>query len=733
MASIINKISFKNFFNYYGDFDDPNTTYELEEGLNIIVADNGAGKSKFFNAFLWLFNDQILDSDDKITKNVKDVCVKILSDKAKNETIINQSVECGFRIEYTSGTSKKYQITKSFRATRLGEAITDDSSWSFMFNSTEVNSTELVLTKFKPVYDEEDKRYIIERLISPAFRRYSFLQGEEVDQIIDFGKKESIEEAVQNLTNIKKYEQIVDLTNEFKEKAEKDLRNQTNANAAIANRMAEAIGEKEKFNQELNNELAKLEQFRQMYQDAEDEFSKLDKMHANAKKRDEIDRQLADERKTLREKVKEFEEFLDRINNRFFDGNSSWIAMGFQAEVDKFSSMNQTFIEKHFEKKTLKNIEDKPNEYFSLLPVNSPDSVSLKNMKDAEHCYVCDRPAKEGTPPHDHILRLLDRTNSDSKQIEYVKNNLKDFFGYLQNSAQPFYNKIDGIKESVLSVKKKEQELKERIDKLKEKVKSINDQRADIIVAGNNSESSDKDIISSYRAASKRMETASVKIEDIVDPKIKYLRGELKKIDQEIGSINQTQDIPQGFKDHYSISIDLAEAAERAKERVYDNMIQKLEEHANVHFKNLIANNDLAGGILKFEKNPSGSISFNYVDSKGNLVSGSSEGFQRMKKFSVVMAIITSGNQEYNYPLLADAPISAFGEAFTEGFFEASGEVFPQSIVLVKELYDRNSDQKITQLGQRLLKDDNVKTMYVNQVPKDAEQIDLVTTKMKLK
>ena len=54
MASIINSISFKNFFNYYGEFED--NQYDLEEGVNIIVADNGGGKSKFFNAFLWLFN-----------------------------------------------------------------------------------------------------------------------------------------------------------------------------------------------------------------------------------------------------------------------------------------------------------------------------------------------------------------------------------------------------------------------------------------------------------------------------------------------------------------------------------------------------------------------------------------------------------------------------------------------------------------------------------------------------
>jgi len=104
-----------------------------------------------------------------------------------------------------------------------------------------------------------------------------------------------------------------------------------------------------------------------------------------------------------------------------------------------------------------------------------------------------------------------------------------------------------------------------------------------------------------------------------------------------------------------------------------------------------------------------------------------------MKKFSVVMAVISANTAKYNYPLLADAPISAFGEGFTEGFFEATGNVFPQSIVLVKDLYKGNDKMKINDLGKKLLKDPLVKTMYVNQVTEGVEQVDLITTKIKLK
>jgi predicted ATP-binding protein involved in virulence len=169
MASIINSVSFKNFFNYYGEYED--TRYDFQEGVNIVVADNGMGKSKFFNAFLWLFYDQILDSDDKIRKGVKDNAVKIISDKAKIETPIGDKIDTGIRIEYSNGRYK-YQITKSFTATRLRESISSYDSWQITINDVEVNRTDHILPRYTPVYDAE-KKNAMKRLFS-NLRQYSF-------------------------------------------------------------------------------------------------------------------------------------------------------------------------------------------------------------------------------------------------------------------------------------------------------------------------------------------------------------------------------------------------------------------------------------------------------------------------------------------------------------------------------------------------------------------------------
>ncbi|PHK28538.1 hypothetical protein VF13_40725, partial [Nostoc linckia z16] len=303
MASIINSISFKNFFNYYGDYYQ--TRYDFEEGVNLVVADNGAGKSKFFNAFLWLFYDQVLDSDDKRKKNVKDIAVKIISDKAKNETSIGDSVETGIQIEYSTGRYK-YQITKSFKATRLSQSITSPESWQIIINDVEVNRTDHILPRYTPVYDADEKLSIIKQLILPNLRQYSFFQGEEVDSIIDFGKKSSIEEAVRTLTDISKYEELVVLTREFKDKSEKDLNKQTKTNSEHNERLDKAIKVKEELENTLASEEIKLTEYEKLYDDAEQEKNDLEQNFSNAEKRNDLDNKIKEKNRKTNEVADEY-------------------------------------------------------------------------------------------------------------------------------------------------------------------------------------------------------------------------------------------------------------------------------------------------------------------------------------------------------------------------------------------------------------------------------------------
>jgi DNA sulfur modification protein DndD len=84
MATIIKSVSFQNFYNYYGSFDD--NTYRFKEGINIVNADNNMGKSKFYNGILWILKDEIYDSDSKKMEQATITSFpKMVSGKAKSE------------------------------------------------------------------------------------------------------------------------------------------------------------------------------------------------------------------------------------------------------------------------------------------------------------------------------------------------------------------------------------------------------------------------------------------------------------------------------------------------------------------------------------------------------------------------------------------------------------------------------------------------------------------------
>jgi hypothetical protein len=348
-------------------------------------------------------------------------------------------------------------------------------------------------------------------------------------------------------------------------------------------------------------------------------------------------------------------------------------------------------------------------------------------MIDGEHCYVCDRPALKDSDAHNYLLKLKNRPNVTISKKEFVKNDFDDFFGNLQINASPFLNKFDSIPQSILRTREKELELKKRLDKLSSEAKALKSRRKEILIAGNESEGNDNasNIINQYKGSIKRMEQASTKIERL-ETNVKKFKYDITNTGKTIEDL-RPKDIPEGFSISYDISQSLLEATFKAQERVFDKMVSLLENHANNHFQNLIKDNAIQGGILRFNKSPSGGISLDYLDDADNEVFGASEGFQRMKKFAVVMSIISANTSQYNYPLLADAPLSAFGKAFNKGFFDSIPNVFPQSIILVKDLYDKDIDGKLTDLGQKLLKSDSIKTLYLNEIDEGLPQIERTT------
>jgi DNA sulfur modification protein DndD len=192
MFTTINSISLSNFYNYYGSYQ--RNTYNFDVGLNVIVGKNNAGKSKLFNAFQWILNDQVFDSDYKRYYPIRDkeVQVRMISDKAKAETSQGEELECSVCISFSENRFD-YTVEKSIKAEKLqDENPTDPVSWQTTLQEPNVYRRDRYHSEFRPINEINEKNDIIKKIIRPDFQQYALLKGEEVESIIDFSNKDNL-------------------------------------------------------------------------------------------------------------------------------------------------------------------------------------------------------------------------------------------------------------------------------------------------------------------------------------------------------------------------------------------------------------------------------------------------------------------------------------------------------------------------------------------------------------
>jgi hypothetical protein len=94
------------------------------------------------------------------------------------------------------------------------------------------------------------------------------------------------------------------------------------------------------------------------------------------------------------------------------------------------------------------------------------------------------------------------------------------------------------------------------------------------------------------------------------------------------------------------------------------------------------------------------------------------------------MGIIASKDEgRLEYPLIADAPLSTFGKGLIEGFFRQVPQVFHQSIIMVKDLYDGASSDYLNDIGRDVMH--KIKStsgsLHINLVDKGQPQLDRET------
>lgn len=711
MAAIIKSISFKNFYNYYGGFE--NNAYHFKEGINIVNADNNMGKSKFYNGILWILKDTVYDSDLKRIVNAPSSYKKMASGKALNE---DSNFDMGVGIVFIENTDK-YSVYKTVQFSKFGD------SWK---TNEKLDILQTIDNRDIPILDQADKDKIIQKIIPVELMNYALLQGESMEQLVDLSSHNGLSSTIEALAGIKNLIEICDTSKDLSQRAKKLSNDKEKEINSTNNKITGLIQERESLEQRIDSTLEQIETYKTELSEATKKKDTLEALLLNAQNREKyrgIQKSLQNEINKLKEKKNEKER---NITTMLFSESSPWLLIGLEKQITYFSDNYKNHIIKLTEQRTLHEMAKDPT--ILLLPPNSPDKSSLLRMLEVEKCEICDRPAPKNSDAWKHIEMVLKRPKVTENSS---KNDFTSFYGGVQTTVSSFLNIIPELSQSIEEYRTAIDDIEEEINQ-KEEEKGI--AKLEFLNAGgseSNVDTNDRLNISDYTLAEKTIEKKSEDIKK-AENQIKQWKIRLKQIEDDLKGINANSEI-KSYRDFKDMMCCVESIFLNTKERIFDEILRSLEINANQKYSELTQGNLSAGGKLSFSKQADGTVQVCIKNINDGELTGLGTGFQRMKQLSIIMAIISSkiGNKQFDYPFISDAPFSEFGDNFINNFFKIAPNVFSQSIIFIKELYDPKSEDFLNDLGKKILKKmengEIAGTFYVNVIEERADTTNLVT------
>jgi len=698
---ILKKIELSNFMCYSG----PNNKFEFEDGINLIIGDNGYGKSKLFDAFYWVMYDQLFDTGRKEFRDTRFMKKQVISDKAihdAEEGMITAMVAITLQ---QNERGHEYSLERRYSVRKLSDRIQEEEGSNFTIRKTELGlGTGMILT------DEDEVARIKGFVLPDNIKPYMWFQGEQVESIIDFNKDASLTQAINVLSNISQYDGIIEVADSLKEAVDKEYNKKLREQSKDRDKSEQLEAHRKKLVEEIAYHSGQIAKLKDNQSIAEEKSETLLQRVATAEQiRDHANKQQ--QKQTQLEQVNEdLNEERTFFHKRLF--TSKWVLKGTEGLFEKFGEKYGAYEQKklRLEAELHAKLAQEANMKKAMqtrLPADVPEPIHVQRMLDEEKCLVCDRPAEKGSEPWNKMKELLDRSREEIRDLEEETISKHQFGPELKRlytnglSLQPTIRGVDrDIADTRKTIKKYEtrsKDLRGDLEKLASAIQSlISDSNLSVDAASNLTHefSAQKDSVLRFSTESSTLEHS-----------VAQRKRELASINEQLQSL-VTGELPAFLLEKVSVLSDLQTVTHATRQRVFKELVSMLENEANQHYSAMTSGNLSARGLIKLKELPNGNYLPELVDEQGSVLMNLNTGNIILIKLATIMAIISArqGTSATNlYTLITDAPMSVFGEDYTLGFCKTVSKVYRQSIIMSKEFY------KNLALRDQLMKDPEVK------------------------
>jgi DNA sulfur modification protein DndD len=698
----INSITINNFQSYYGE-----QTIEFGDGLNLVIGNGGKGKSKLFNAFYWVLfgkiyvtsegwctTDNLFFSSHKALHNVE-----YINKKALYDAKIDGKVDCYVQLDLTDDKGKNYIIERQASAIRQPVQEWDKpESWNVSPSSLKVTYDVATGTK-------SDNGIMAENVIADLFpegiRGYIWFQGESLDSLIDFRKKQNLKDAVRHISYYPYYEKLTSIISKSKTK--------------IESQESKKLKEANKQNSEIRSLLSKIDFLRSRIQTEEDNKKKYENHIAQieiALTDDETKMQgLAGFSKLIKD-YDDCEKEIIRINNQLTDIDNNqrsllpslWILRG----IDELVEQCKQIIKSHVEVESTA-----PERKY----IDEPSKNKLEDILNKDHqCFVCGSPVDEA---HPHAVEWI--KNRLRMQEEYYRE-LDDYRNNLEFSKQfnMFVGKIqdypDFVLRSLQGIDKQFQDTEEEMDRLIAKRRKYLEKKTELDkqiesvkqkygVDPHREASSVPTLSSNIRASRSNLEKQKKLLESCKSAISDYNRQQ-ENAERELNGMgaNNTGTVMRVAETEWKhISTFLESVCRDVQEKARKELLHKIEDRANQFYEKFTEHDKGYKGRVEIDEDYS--ITFD---------GGLNTSHEDRKKMSIINALLALNQEAIGtyYPFISDAPTSSFDPSTTHKYLMGIKEIFGQSIIMTKDveidsdkyedLYKQRNVSRIFQLESQI-------------------------------
>jgi DNA sulfur modification protein DndD len=668
----IKNIIVENFQSYF-----EKNRFEFKDGVNLILGENGGGKSSLFNAFYWVLFDKVYETD----KGWSELDVKFFN--ARSQKLLKKN-ELGNLSVLLSIKGLNFHKKNS-----LSDVLYTFSR-KVTFKKTEdniqINNNEDLIICYKNelgetiFIDDNEVDRCIDFLLPSAIRDYIWFQGETISELIDFNNADTLSKAIDKISYFPHYKSISEI-----------VKNVTPGLTRKINTHITSSGKKDKQVQKIISEieynLTKIKSETDKLSILKDEKENLNQFLSDVK----LELRGISDTQNLADEIKELNIELniltEKDKNKLLEQRSNIINKWMLKGIDPFILSSEDKIKEFIEEIRLKSKNDNP------IPEDVPGSIYIEQMLVDEKCHICMREAPKDSPAYKILQDKLGSSKEKKKvysEKDKIFKNLEHNFMSLVNIPKEITNQVKMID---AEIEEYETEKFRNLDRMKE---IYNEKKEILKNAGIKQESNLTSSAQSLRNLLEKQENIN---EDFTRK-----NSEIKFTSDRITRLKLSNSVLEKDRDKLNIvSHNIPEQTAKPYFDVLEEISRKLEDNAKESLINEIENksSELLHGYLESSLSFKGRIVIdrdNYdvgvTDSQGMSVVLNS-GNLTAAKMSVINSILylSSEKLQKSYPLVSDAPSSVFDAKNTKSYMNKIGETFPQVIIMTKDIYNMSKEE----------------------------------------